>query len=675
MSKTILIYTLLAIIAAILLAAFHYLYKNKKNNKLNYLLTFLRFISVLGLLLLLINPKFKKNTITTIKPNLVVLVDNTQSIKNTKKINDINTFIKSIQTDKAINNKFKLIQYAFSDDLEINDSVSFNKQKTGIYKSLKSANLLFNNTISPIVLLTDGNQTQGVNYSNYKSKQPIYPIIVGDTTTYQDIRIAQLNVNKYAYLNHKFPVEAFVFFEGNQNNIDVNFVVKDGNQTVFSKKINLGIEDNSKQLNFYLPSNKVGIHNYKASVSYLKNEKNTINNNSNFTVEIINEQSKILLISNMLHPDIGMLKRAVESNIQRKLVVKKPSDNIVLNNYQMVILYQPDQSFKGVFEKVKDFKKNFLIFTGTKTNWNFLNSSQPYFKKSIVNSTEDYIANFNTSFTTYLTDDLGFNNFSPVQDYFGDVTFSVPYESLLFQQISNFSSENPLMATFEENNNRGAVFFGENMWRWRMASFVEEKSFQPFDEFINKTIQYLASTKRTDFLEIKYKKQYYANDNVKVIAYYYDANYKFNENIKLWINITNKATKKQIKYPFALQSNSYEVNVSNLKSGNYNFSVFDENKKNIKKGSFSILPYDIEQQYVGANKKELKKLAINTKGEPFYLNQFDELKNQLIEDKNYVAIQKSKEKITALIDWKWLLAIITLSLSIEWFIRKYKGLL
>lgn len=674
MDDTTFFYIIIAFVVALLLAIFQYLYKNKRANKNTYILTFLRFISIFGLLLLLINPKFKKQIITTFKPKLVLLIDNSKSIANTKQQDKVKSIIDDFVKDDKINAKFELKKYAFSQNIKTEDSLLFNKSNTNIYKSLSSTKKLFGKSKTPVVLITDGNQTSGINYTNFSSKLNVFPVIVGDTIAYQDLKLTQLNVNKYAYLRHKFPVEAFVVYEGNKKISNTNFVVKEGNRTIYSQKITFDTQ-NAKQLNFYLPSNTVGIHNYKASISYLDKEKNKINNIRNFSVEIIDEQSKIVLISDISHPDIGMLKRAIESNKQRKLIVKKPTDTYNINDYQMVIFYQPNQNFATAFDKAKQFNKNFIVFTGTKTNWNFLNENQNYFKKKAIRSTEDYLANFNAGFTTFLTDDIGFNTFAPVQDYFGEVTFSVPFETLLFQQIGGFSSKSPLLATFEENNRRGAVFLGENSWRWRMSNYVEEKSFQSFDEFINKTIQYLASTKRNDLLEIKNESYYYANDNVKVTAYFYDANYTFNDNAKLWINITSKQTRKQIKYPFALQSNSYQVNIYDLKSGNYSFTVSDENQKFKKSGKFTILDYDIEQQFSGANKKELNQLAYNSNGKSFYLNQFNELKENLLQNKNYVAIQKSKEKITPLIDWKWLLAIIALSLSIEWFVRKYKGLL
>jgi hypothetical protein len=47
----------------------------------------------------------------------------------------------------------------------------------------------------------------------------------------------------------------------------------------------------------------------------------------------------------------------------------------------------------------------------------------------------------------------------------------------------------------------------------------------------------------------------------------------------------------------------------------------------------------------------------------------------LLNDPTYQAIQKDVVKKTPLIDWKILLIIITGLFAVEWFIRKYNGLL
>ncbi len=56
-----------------------------------------------------------------------------------------------------------------------------------------------------------------------------------------------------------------------------------------------------------------------------------------------------------------------------------------------------------------------------------------------------------------------------------------------------------------------------------------------------------------------------------------------------------------------------------------------------------------------------------------FKNEIDELKKLLLEDKTFFTTQKLIVKEQSLIDWKWVLLIIALLLSIEWFVRKYFG--
>jgi hypothetical protein len=37
-------------------------------------------------------------------------------------------------------------------------------------------------------------------------------------------------------------------------------------------------------------------------------------------------------------------------------------------------------------------------------------------------------------------------------------------------------------------------YFGENVWKWRLQSHLDTQSFAKFDVFMDKTIQYLASS-------------------------------------------------------------------------------------------------------------------------------------------------------------------------------------
>ena len=66
-------------------------------------------------------------------------------------------------------------------------------------------------------------------------------------------------------------------------------------------------------------------------------------------------------------------------------------------------------------------------------------------------------------------------------------------------------------------------------------------------------------------------------------------------------------------------------------------------------------------------------LADETNGKLFYDEQKNNLINELKSDTRYNSTQYISSIKTPLISWKWILGFIILTLSIEWFTRKYFG--
>ncbi|MDY7396346.1 VWA domain-containing protein [Aureibaculum sp. 2210JD6-5] len=673
MTQNTILLIILAAIIALMMAFFQYYYKNKNRSKTNLLLTFLRFLSIFSLFVLLVNPKIKSNTIENIEPILNVLVDNSKSITYANEQDKINTFVKQIKGDSDLNKKFDINYYAFSDDLYTQDTFWFNDSQTNIVNPLQKLQALHKDNIAPTILITDGNQTQGANYAYYKSKNPIYTVVVGDTLQYDDLKISQINVNSYANLNNNFPVEVFVQYNGDKT-INQNFTVSQNGNVVFKKLLTFSDSKSSQKIQFNLNANAVGVQNYSCSVTTLANEKNTVNNRKNFSVEVVNEQAEILVLSTVNHPDIGMLKRSISSNKQHKIVIENNlNKDYKYKEYQLVILYQPNNKFNKIFKDIETAKAHMFIITGPDTDWNFLNNVQPFFTKNYVSKKENYVPIFNTEYDEFITEDIQFSEFTPLKGFFGEVKFNVPHKTILYQSILNFETENPLLATFSVDGRRGAILLGSDIWKWRMQSHLQQNSFQQFDNFFNKLIQYLSSTRKYDRLEIEYQPFNYANQDIVIKAQFFDATYVFDNSASLVLSLTNKSTNENTKIPFTLKNNHYEVVFKDLKPGDYSFSVQTEDRTTTKYGSFSVLSYDIEQQLTTANATDLKLLAASSDGYSAHIYKTELLIEKLLQENRYKTIQKSKQQIQSLIDWKWLLALTLLSLTLEWFIRKYYG--
>ncbi|WP_341221622.1 VWA domain-containing protein [Polaribacter atrinae] len=666
-------YIILALLLSLSVAYFQYFFKEKNKAKINVLLFVLRTLSLFLLLLLLINPAIKKIEFINTKPVLAVLVDDSKSIPFFNEAKDIVTFWSEIKKDKSIQEKFDINGFSFGSEIKPLDSLSFIENETNVSKAIIAINELYEDKIAPIILLSDGNQTIGNDYEYLNSNQKIYPIVFGDTTQYKDLKISQLNVNKYSYIKNKFPVEVFLNYEGKENVSSQFSIYKEG-KTVFTKKIDFSATNNVKTILTNLTSSKEGFQYYTASINKIVGEKNTKNNTKNFSVEVIDQQTKVLILTSVLHPDLGVLKKSIESNKQRDVdVFLIDKFNKQINDYQLVVLYQPNNRFNKYISAIKINKSNYFLISGANTDWNFINKQQLGFTKNDLNQTENYGAFLNDSFLTFLQKEIGFNQFPPLKDQFGEVFISKEHQTLLFQSINGLETQQPLLATLEENNQKVGVLFGEGLWRWRAASFLNSNSFQDFDTFIGNLVQYLASNKKRNRLEVNAESLYAANSTIQISAFYTDKNYLFDARASLEITVTNSVTKEVVKNPFSLIHNSYQTEIENLNAGDYEYKVSVNGQNVHQYGKFKITDYQIEEQFTNANSIKLQKLANKTTGTLYFKDEVAQLKEALLADTSFFTTQESIEKEQNLIDWKWVLFIVIGLLSVEWFIRKYYG--
>ena len=607
-------------------------------------------MSLFLLILLLINPTIEKIEIENEKPTLSILVDNSKSVSFFKEGENVTDIVSNLQNNSDLTTKFFLKEFAFGRNLEVLDSLSFLENQTNIAEVITTVNELQKDKIAPIILITDGNQTIGEAYEFLNSKQPIYPIIVGDTIKHVDLKIAQLNVNKYSYLQNKFPVEVILNYEGTKT-VNTQFSIFNDGKTVYRENVSFSSDKKSATITANLTSTKNGLHYYTASINALKNEKNTKNNSKIFSVEVINEQTKVLILSSVLHPDIGALKKSIESNKQRSVDVRLVDDfkgNV--SNYQLVIFYQLNNKFNSIFSELKEQNSNYLLISGANTDWNFINKQQLGFTKNAINQTENYGAIYDDSFLTFLQEDIGFDNFPPLKDKFGEVLISKEHQTLLYQNVNGFKTNQPLLTTFDANNQRSAVLFGEGIWKWRAASFLNSNSFEEFDKFTGSLVQYLASNKKRDRLEVNANTIYPANSSINISAFYTDKNYQFDARAALEIAITNSETKEVTKIPFSLINNSYQIEIENLTSGDYSYIVEVLGLDIKTNGRFKITEYQIEEQFTNANKTKLQQLAAKTGGKVYYKNQMADLIKELLENESFYTVQKSSIKQQSLID-------------------------
>ena len=332
---------LLSIVIAGSLSFFQYYYKVKNKSKMILFLAFLRFASIFGILLLLINPVVTSSTLEIVKPPLPIVVDNSSSILALKANDKTVELYTALVSNTDLKEKFEIQSYRFDSEFQVSEKFDFKGKQTNLDAIAKDLKNINKNMTFPTVIITDGNQTNGNDYVySFDANNKVFPLVVGDTTKVLDLKITQLNVNKYAFYKNKFPVEVFFQYSGDKNTV-ADFSISQGNTILNKQNISFSATKKTAVASVLLPANTIGSQVFKATISSKEKEVNTYNNIKNFAVEVIDQKTNIAIVSTINHPDIGALKRAIESNSQRKVTIVNPNKINSLQDYTILILYQP----------------------------------------------------------------------------------------------------------------------------------------------------------------------------------------------------------------------------------------------------------------------------------------------------------------------------------------------
>ncbi len=670
MSVQEIMFMVLAVPVAAGLALWQYYALRKQAHGVLFIL--LRFIAYLSVLLLLINPHITHQKLYLEKPKLVLAVDNSQSISEFQAEQEVQDLVEDLVEDRELSDKFSLDWYSFGQQFKKGDRLRFKEKQTDVGSVFLNLKALYGSSPMHLVLITDGNQTLGRDFE-YLAKEwegSISTVVVGDTTAYADLRVDRVNVNRYSFLENTFPVEVFVNYQG-EGETSKELTIKEGDRILFQKSLVFDKVKNAAVVTAQLPAESIGVHTYTAEIASLDGEKNKENNKRKFAVEVIDQQTEILLLSSFLHPDLGALKKSIESSSKQQVDLKFIADEIDWEDYQLVILYQPTSAFQEAYKKIAERQLNTLTITGLQTDEDFLNHQQEDFQKQTQQATEYYSPVYHPDYDRFQVEDIGFADFPPLQDQFGELELSGSYKTILEQAVDGIETGDPLLMTVDHQGQKRAYLFGENIWQWRAKSYRDHGNFEIYDRFINQLVYYLASNKKRERLEVTYDSFYNTGENIVFQAHYVDENYAFDPRAELILQVSNTADEGEKTYPFILKDNRYEVNLSGLEPGEYRFKLTVQGTSLAKEGQFTLIEYDAEKQFKNAAYAKLKRIS---EGLPYTVEQGKALKQDLLKEEGLEPVQKSKLESAALVDWKYLCFLIVFVLGLEWFLRKYQGM-
>ena len=664
----------LSAVLAMALAWFSYFYKSGKT-PYRHLLGSLRFLGLFAAFLLLAPLQFDKVTVNMEPHRLMLVLDNSVSAGRTASRPALERTRDFFLQDSELPERFDLQTYTFGSGVREADTMNFSEKRTDIAGTLKTLSNASLNGNASVVLVTDGIQNQGRGWlPSGPGSISVFPIVIGDTTAYRDIRIDGLNCNRYAFLDNQYPLEILISYRGEEATTAL-LTLFDNGKKVHSEQIRLPAGRASKRLSVLMSAQQVGFHTLTAEVAPLENERNTRNNRQAAGIEVIDEKTRVTIVSERSHPDIGALTRSIESNEQRQVTLIKPGDvPSKAEDTDLWIFYQPDPGFRNAYAALKGGNKPLLTLTGALTNWNFLNSTQQTFRLEGPGPEEELLPELNASFSYFDARDWAVGSYPPISGFLGEYQILQPHEDLLGQRVRGISLNQPLMTLIKGSQRREVVIFGDGLWKWRMHSFTQDGDFQKFDALFSKLWLFLGAGKANERLNLDYENVFDGQQAAVIRAQFFDDALRFDPSARLTLQLKDSSGTLLDSYPMAVSKREYQADISSLSPGAYSFEVAVEDANFRKSGQFRIQEFDLENQQVRSDPEALMSIAQASGGALFYPSQLEQLKDSLMGDDRFRPVSRSQRNVVSLIDFRWLLALIVAAFGAEWIIRKYNGL-
>ena len=675
-------------LVSFLLVVWVYFFKKPYHKDLSlpklYILAFLRGFSILLLLLLILEPKLKYSSTKVEKPLLVFAQDNSKSLRLSSDslfyLNEYPSLIEKFL--ESVDSEFEIKKISFGNEVKELSNFDYSETNTNfsdLFEFLK--NNYGNSNNVQVILASDGLYNKGSNprYDVQDVSFPIHSLQLGDTTRIADVSVMSVKTNELGFVNSKLPVRIGV----KATNFDSELVqlkIFNGSKTLISDEIRIKNNSFFIEKDFFITPEKSGLQKFKVELVTDKNEQSKFNNQSEFIVDVLDNQRKIAICFDKYHPDIAAIQSAVNENLNFTVeLINRAQQQADLGKYNLVVLYQiPSHlnSYSGFLQQLKQKEIPILMVVGGNSDIlavNKLNLGVNILGNESLFSESTFVGNeaFNL-FDLKKSNREVLEKMPPLLSPLGNYDFSSEHHIIGYQGIKSIKTTDPQIAFTHRNNQKTAWIFGEGIWRWKLHLSRINESSEVFVDLMNRMVQYLSLKTDRNQLIVKYAKSVSEGDEIVFDVEMYNKSYELVNKATLDYTLTNQAG-KSFNYSFEKRLDKYQLRINSLAKGNYSFIVkTQENGDSLEQtGKFIVSSNNTEINNLQADLKILSQISSLSGGEVFGLSELPEILTKISENKHSKSTLSEETKYGNLIEMLFLLVIIMILMILEWFLRKY----
>lgn len=649
---------------------------------MNRVLFGLRAVLATSLFVLLLGPVLRQTTNLFEKPSIVVLVDNSRSVRESGDTARILTALERVAD--AVRKSNRDVEWSSLEGPT--QTIRFDGSSSDLSGALKHVTNRFEGkNLAGIVLVSDGIYNNGISPLYQPLRVPVYTVGVGDTVQRADLVLRNVAYNRVVYQGNKFPIRAEVNVIGLPN-VDVNVSVRQQDVVVAQQTKNSGNRP-LLDFDFQLDAARQGMQRLEIRVTRHARETNAENNRGSAFVEVVEGKKKIVVLAASPHPDIKAFRTVIEKNPNYEFLIHMPGVkelqpvNLDAREIDLLIAHQsPDNLGRttALLTGLLRAKVPTFLVVGSQTQLKALSTAGVPLTFDPSAQRDEVQPVLNPNFQ-----DFGFSpelasviaRYPPVSVPFGKVTVPPSTRSIFFQQIGNVVTDRPMLFTLDRDGHKVGVLIGDGMWKWRLNEYQESGNTTSFDEWLSKTIQYLSTRDdRRRFRAFPIQQEFSSDGPVIIESQAYNELFEpiFGQPVDL--EITGELGKPMQYHYVTGPGAGSRYRIGGLHEGIYRFRASTElgGKREVATGEFLVREQNMESRNLTADFGFLRKLAESTEGTFYKEDALDKLAADLTQQPAASTIH-TEETFNPLINLKLVFFLLVLLVSAEWFLRKFSG--
>lgn len=674
----------------------------------------MRYIALAVLILCLAEPVLSVSLKRQDKPEIVVLVDNSQSLKTVEDFERKQAFLQKLNSggfDNLIPKEAKLDIYRFSDTLYQDDKLDFGGQQTALGNVLEDVDENYREgNLSAIVVVSDGLSNYGSDPIKIarESGVPIYAVDLGPQKISKDIRIVDITHDPVGYAGK--PLKLDVEIEGRgYDKTSLPLVVRSEGAEITRKNIEILGQGQRQKIELEITPAEDGIRDYSISLPVQTDEELSENNRNNISVKILKSKKRILLASPDLNWEVTFLKRLISASPDFELdlsilnrssrleQINFPTSQDSLNAYDLIILVNfRNQVLASHLDRLDKYVEEhggaiwFLL--GNNSTGRIAPTIAGKVLPNTTNRNDRYYNDFD--FHAQLTDEgrihpvtriiensrenlALWQNLPPLEEHLLYAELKQDLKILAIHPEKTYQDQKvPVIAYRNLGQGKLLYFIAGPFWKMAFLSAGHGEDDLAYRQLMSNSINWLTTREDIERIKINTSQRIYSSgQRVTVDAVVLDDNYVPLENsvVDVVVKSDSDADSSMVNLHQEIPG-QFRADLGLLPAGDYTLegTVTWEDKV-LKKvtGRFRVEAFSLEEETLFLPPDMLGKICQASGGKYFNLDNFEDISGEF----NLLKKARIETRETGMAGNFWIMAIILALLTMEWLIRKRLQLL